>query len=248
MGSRLQLLRRTGLAAAGAIILGSAGCALPNGVTGGDPILGNFNRPIVPTPPPERGGLGLDSPAYDAGARIGVAAPDLAAPTEGTGGGMSLPPITNPGLMSGARLPFGGSADEPYLPQRPMAGARLPSPHVAPTHKSPAFGRTSPDAFPVRPRELEYSVPGGLVFVPPEPTSPVRPAGHEVLLDPTKVKTMDDSQALLRAAGARGQKTEQLADGDWCFACTVGIRSYESRGNAPLEAMKIVLEQIQKDR
>ncbi len=123
-----RLLRRAGLATAGALILGASGCALPNGATGGDPILGNFNRPIVPTPPPERGGIGLDSPAYDAGARIGIAAPDIPAPVENSGGGASLPQLTSPSLLSGARLPFGGGADEPYQGQRSggAAGARLP--------------------------------------------------------------------------------------------------------------------------
>ena len=59
MAKRLRHLRRA-RRAAGALLLGAVGCAFPHGSTGGDPILGNFNRPIVPTPPPERGGLGLD--------------------------------------------------------------------------------------------------------------------------------------------------------------------------------------------
>ena len=250
MGNRLQHLRRAGLAAAGALVLGAAGCALPNGTTGGDPILGNFNRPIVPTPPPERGGLGLDSPAYDAGARIGVAAPDIPSSVDNAGGGMSLPQLTSPGLFSGARLPFGGGADEPYMAQRPagQVGARLPSPHDAPAPRLAAYARTSPDAMTGRSREPEYAVPGGLAFVPPEPTSPVRPAGYEPLKDPATVKTMEDAQALFQAAGAHGQKVEQLDGGAWVFGCSVGIKTYEARGGSPLEAMKIVLEQIQKDR
>src|SRR4051794_27985894 len=99
MGNRLRHLRRAGPAAASAVVLGAAGCAFPNGATGGDPILGNFNRPIVPTPPPERGGLGLDSPAYDAGARIGLTSPDVPTPVENSSGGMSLPALTSPSLF-----------------------------------------------------------------------------------------------------------------------------------------------------
>lgn len=247
MGNRLQLLRRACLVAAGTLVLGSVGCALPNGVTGGDPILGNFNRPIVPTPPPERGGLGLDSPAYDSGARIGVAPPDMATPIENSGSGITLPQLTSPSLTSGARLPF-GAGDDPHVTSRTPAGARLPSAHDLPPARLPAIGRTSPDALPGRPRAPEYSVPGGLAFVPPEPTSPIRPVGHEVLRDPAKVKSLEDGQALLNLAGARGQKVEQLAEGDWSFSCTVGIRSYDARAAEPLDAMKIVLEQIQKDR
>jgi hypothetical protein len=248
MANRLQHLRQLGLAAAGALVLGATGCALPNGVTGGDPILGNFNRPIVPTPPPERGGLGLDSPAYDAGARIGVGAPDIATPVENTGGGMSLPQLTSPGQFSGARLTLAGGADEPYLAQRPadQFGARLPIPQDRPAPRPPAFGRTSPDSMAGRVREPEYSVPGGLAFVAPTPG--VRPAAYETLKDPAMVKTMEDAQVLLQAAGANGQKVEQLAGGEWVFGCSVGIKTYEARGSSALEAMKVALKQIQKDR
>jgi hypothetical protein len=41
---------------------------------------------------------------------------------------------------------------------------------------------------------------------------------------------------------------EQLSGGDWTFGCTVGAKAYESRGKEPLEALKAVLEQIQRDR
>lgn len=247
MGSRLQLLRRTGLVAAGALVLASTGCALPNGASGGDPLLGSFNRPIVPTPPPERGGLGLDSPAYDAGARIGLTSPDVPTPVENSGGGLSLPQLTSPSLLSGARMPFGGGADEPFQAQKAgAAGARLPAPHETAAPRSPVFGRTSPDALAVRPRE--YSVPGGLAFTAPEPPSPICRVSFETLKDPSKVKTVEDGQALLRAAGARNQKVEQLDSGEWMFACTVGPKGFEAHATELLEAMKAVLEQIQKDR
>lgn len=248
MANRLQHLRRIGLTAAGALVLGASGCALPNGVTGGDPILGNFNRPIVPTPPPERGGLGLDSPAYDAGARIGVLAPDIPTSAESSGG-IGLPQLTSPGPLSGARLPFAGGTDDPYPAPRPTSqlGARLPQPQDLLTARPSAFGRTSPDAMASRVREPEYSVPGGLAFVPPDPT-PVQPATYETRKDPAKVKSMEDAQVLFQAAGAANQKVEQLAGGEWVFACAVGIQTYEARGSSPLEAMKIVLEQIQRDR
>jgi hypothetical protein len=231
--------------AAGAIALGATGCAFPNGVTGGDPILGNFNRPIVPTPPPERGGLGLDSPAYDAGARIGVAAPDIPTSAENSGG-VSVLQLSSPSILSGARLPFAPGSDEPYLAPRPATqlGARLPMPQDTP--RAQTFGRTNPDAMATRGRPPEYSIPGGLAFVPPKPTH-VEPAGYETRKDPAKVKSLEDAQALFQAAGASNQKVEQLA-GEWVFECTVGIKTYEARGNSALEAMRVVLEQIQRDR
>jgi hypothetical protein len=75
MANRLERLRRAAAGGVGALFLGAAGCACPDGMTGGDPLL-HFNRPIAPTPPPVRGGLGPDSPAYDGGARIGIAYPE----------------------------------------------------------------------------------------------------------------------------------------------------------------------------
>jgi hypothetical protein len=98
-----------------------------------------------------------------------------------------------------------------------------------------------------RGRPPEYAVPGGLAFVPPDPT-PVQPANYETRKDPAKVKSIEDAQVLFQAAGASSQKVEQLAGGEWTFECTVGIKTYEARGGSPLEAMKVVLEQIQRDR
>jgi hypothetical protein len=240
MGNRLQRVRRLGVAAAGLFVLGASGCAFPNGTTGGDPVLGNFNRPIVPTPPPEHGGIGLDSPAYDAGSRIGVASPDIPAPVDNAQGGSSLPQLTSPSLFGRARMPFGGNGNEPFLAGKSgPAGARLPSPGDAAPPPMPAPGRTSPDGTPAK-----YTAAGpGLT--PSE--SPVRPVSYEVIKDPSRVKTMEDGQAVLQAFGARGMKVEQLTGGEWVFGCTVGAKGFEARGKEPMEAMKLVLEQVQDD-
>jgi hypothetical protein len=253
MGNRLQLLRRGGLAAAATFVLGAGGCALPNGSTGGDPLFGSFNRPIVPTPPPEHGGLGLDSPAYDAGARIGVAPPDVPTPVENFGGGMSLPQLTSPGLLSRTRMPFGGGADEPFVAGKPMgpAGARLPATGDGPGPRlsmTPALGRTGTDGLVSRPKEATYSVANGPADLPPAAGTQIRLVSYEALRDPAKVRTMEEGQALLEAAGARGMKTEQLTGGDWSFGCTVGSKGFEAHGRDPLEALKVVLVQVQKDR
>ena len=104
MATRLDRLR-SAACAAGALFLGAAGCAFPHGATGGDPLLGSFSRPMVPTPPPERGGLGPDSPAYDAGTRIGIAPPEVPVRAENSSGFMTLPSLTTPNLFSGSGLP-----------------------------------------------------------------------------------------------------------------------------------------------
>jgi hypothetical protein len=245
MGNRLQYLRRGGIAAAAALVLGASGCALPNGSTGGDPLLGNFNRPIVPTPPPERGGLGLDSPAYDAGARIGVTSPDVPTPVENSPGGQSLPQLTSPSLFSGTRMPFSGGADEPFVAGKQMGsvGARLPSSHEGPGSRLPmvpTYGRTSADSVTMRPKDSTYQ--------PSDTTAPVRLVSHEALKDPARVSSIEEGQALLQTAGASGLKSEQLSGGEWAFGCTVGAKSFQAHGRDPLDAMKQVLIQVQKER
>src|SRR5207245_11737057 len=112
--------------------------------------------------------------------------------------------------------------DEPYLAQRPVGpvGARLPSSHDSATPRPSSFGRTIPD---------------GMAFVPPEPTTPIRPVGFEPLKDPSKVKSMEDGQGMLQSAGATGQKLEQIPGGEAICTCTVGIRYLQAYGPEPID-------------
>jgi hypothetical protein len=235
---------------AGTILLGTVGCAFPHGATGGDPVLGNFNRPIVPTPPPERGGLGLDSPAYDGGARIGVTAPDIPTPIENTPGLQTLPTITGGGLFTSIRTPF-GSPDDTTLTRRPIGagGARLPSPSDAGMRLPPvpSYAKSSNDQI-AQPRDPLPSFTSAASFTPVEPASPIRLVNHVAPSDPSKLKTMEEAQAHLQNLGVRGQRTEQLSSGEWLFACTFDSKVIEARGRDQFEAMKKVAEQIRHDR
>lgn len=229
MANRLRHIR----VAAGALVLAAAGCAFPNGSMGGDPLLGNFNRPIVPTPPPERGGLGPDTPAYDGGARIGVGAPDVGAPIRNTSGPMSLPaPAPNP--ISGARLPSSGMDEVLHADHRTPAGAQLPVPADSGIRNA-SFQSPEPQPMP----EIAGAVTG-----PSLP--PLRLANHEVR-DSSRPQTIDGVQARLQAAGARGMRTEQAPDGEWRFDCTINGEVYQGRGPSALEAMRLVLETVQKN-
>src|SRR5262245_53544105 len=245
MANRLGHLRRSGLCAASALLLGAAGCAFPHGATGGDPVLGNFNRPIVPTPPPERGGLGLDSPAYDGGARIGVTAPDIPTPVENAPGIQTLPPLTSPNLFVGARTPF-GSADDSTLIRRPIGagGARLPSPADAGMRLPPvpSYARSKDDLI-AQPRDPLPSFSSAAAFTPVEPASPIRVVSHVAPIDPSKLTNLEEAQAHLQNLGVRGQRTEQLSNGEWLFACTFDSKVVEARGRDQLEAMKKAAEQ-----
>jgi len=243
MANRLRRLRF----AAGALLLGAAGCAFPNGSTGGDPLLGSFNRPIVPTPPPERGGLGPDTPAYDGGARIGVGAPDvpqrgetptgpMPAPAPGTYPSPGAPGAPGtpsspgtpgaPGSPTGARLPVGGP-DECISSRLVTSGAQLPMPTDS-AARLPAPPPLSPRLLP----EL-----GEL------PAPPVRTVSNE---EPSLVPTFEELQLNLQKAGASGMRTEQAPDGEWLFDCTINDEAYQGRGRNALEAVRLVWEQVQK--
>ena len=148
MANRLLTLRRIFLGSSALLVLGTVGCAFPHGSTSGDPLLGNFNRPLVPTPPPERGGLGLDSPAYDAGARIGMTSPDIPSSIENSSGFMTLPQLSSPSVFSGARMPFGAPDDSSLTRRTPIgAGAKLPAlDNSARTTTTPAYRPLTPRA------------------------------------------------------------------------------------------------------
>jgi hypothetical protein len=248
MAKRLHQLGRRAMLTAGTILLGTVGCAFPHGATGGDPVLGNFNRPIVPTPPPERGGLGLDSPAYDGGARIGVTAPDIPTPVENSGGLQTLPNVTSGSLFTGIRTPF-GSPDDSVLTRRIIGagGARLPSPADAGMRLPPvpSYARSSSDLI-AQPRDP--SITSAASFTPVEPASPIRLVSNVAPSDPSKLKSLEDAQAHLQNLGARGQRTEQLSNGEWLFVCTVDSRLFEARGRDQFEAMKKAAEKIRGDR
>ncbi|HKB05707.1 MAG TPA: hypothetical protein VKD90_26035 [Gemmataceae bacterium] len=229
MANRLGHVQRAGLGAAGALLLGAIGCAFPHGSTGGDPLLGNFNRPIVPTPPPERAGLGPDSPAYDAGSRIGITPPDVPIPGENTPGFMTLPNLTYPNLQSQNTPPSDSSNPAPTSKPAPAAGARLPLPGNA-----------------VKPLPLPAATgePTAGPFLPP----PVRRASHEATADPDLIRTVEEGHTALAAMGSKGQRLEQTESGDWRFSCVRGSRLFEARHAERLEALRAVMEQVRQER
>lgn len=251
MAKRLHNLRRRAALAAATLLLGTVGCAFPHGSTAGDPILGSFNRPIVPTPPPERGGLGLDSPAYDAGARIGMAPPEVAAPVDNSPGFMTLPNLNGGNIFSNARTPFGSPNDSSFT-RRPssISGARLPSTSDS-GMRLPGISyqvQSRSDGVMPRPRDPVSSFTSGSSFIPAEPATPVQLANFEAPRDPSQIETIEDAQAHMQSLGARSQRTEQLSTGEWFYTCAVNQKVYESRGSDQFEAMRKAAMQIKRDR
>jgi len=86
----------------------------------------------------------------------------------------------------------------------------------------------------------------------PEPgelrSPPIRAVGHEADAEPSRVQTIEEVQFHLQRAGARDMRTEQAADGEWVFDCTIKGEAYQGRGRSALEALQLVLEQVGKER
>ncbi|MEZ6139836.1 MAG: hypothetical protein R3B84_04615 [Zavarzinella sp.] len=238
MGRMLAISYRTVKISLGMVLLGTVGCAFPFGSTQGDPLLGNFNRPIRRTPPPERGGLGPGSPAYDGGAHIGGAPFGAPVDVENSAGFLSLPNLTSPNLMSA------GNGYDPS--QRVMApGAVLPAPG-----SSASLVPSLPPAYAYRPQSsvasrpsnsLAYITSGGSIDAPSQPAKPlpfVQPASH--------VQTMEDAAPLLKAMNLQFQRLEQAPNGDWVFSCVRGDQMFEGHGKEQIHAVRSVIDAVQQ--
>jgi hypothetical protein len=238
--------------ATAAFLMGTVGCAFPQGATQGDPILGNFHRPIVATPPPERGGLGMDTPAYDGGMRIGVGSPDAPTAVENSNGFMTLPNLTSPNLFSGARLPFTTQGDTVVQRQYGHPGARLPGlgqgPIKAPVLPQAWSAQVSPDSVVARPNNPATQITSGASFDPHVIHQDVKPVKYDSVREPARLFTIEEGHSLLSTMGARNQRLEQTESGDWLFSCNVGYKSYEYRGKEKMETIRSVVEQVQRDR
>lgn len=254
MANLLHTLRRRSPVALGALLLGTVGCAFPHGTTQGDPILGNFNRPIVATPMPERGGMGLDTPAYDGGARIGVSAPDIPTAVENTSGFMSLPQLTSPNLVSGARLPFGTDENLASNRRTPQLGARLMMPNQGPNRVPmvPTNYLVPPQAGPqtvaARAPSPVTLITSGSAIAPVGGESEVKQAKYQSPRELVRVQTVEEGQSLLQNIGVKWQRMEQVEGGDWVFSCTVGTKQYESRAADKVQAIRAVVETIQNEK
>ena len=234
--------------ALGMLLPMAAGCAFPNGSMQGDPMLGSFNRPIMRTPAPERGGLGMDTPAYDGGARIGATPPDIPGAVENSSGFMSLPNLTVPNLFSQAGQ-YGGGDD--VRVRRVPTGAALPpvgadTPRFAALPKLPTPGQ-GPDAVIARQR-TQIGFTSGASIEPGLPSSDIKQVRYDVAAEAVRIHSVEEGQNALATMGTRGQRMEQAEGGEWVFSCSFGVKFYEGRSRDRTEAVRSVMEQIQRDR
>lgn len=254
MANSIRTFRRRLPLAFGALFLGTVGCAFPHGTTQGDPILGNFNRPIVATPMPERGGIGASSPAYDGGARIGVGAPEVPTALENTNGFMSLPQLTSPSILSGARMPFSTDDSLAYGRRTPQLGARLPMPNEGP-NRIPAVPAVyvlpqanNPHSVAARPSSPVTLLTSGSSITPMPTDADIKQAKYQSPREMARVQSVEDGQATLQNMGAKWQRLEQVEGGEWLFVCTLGAKQYEARSTDRVQAVRAVIETIQQDK
>lgn len=226
----------------------SVGCAFPNGSMSGDPMLGSFNRPIVRTPPPERGGISIDSPAYDSGSRIGVGYPEVPTAVENSNGFMSLPNLTVPNLFSRG---IGPSSDD-VITRRNPTGASLMSPSDPVVRGVPALPKMPTqggDSVMARAQTNLGSITSGASIEPAAPVADVKMVRHEtpISAEPVKIYSAEEGQNALTALGARSQRMEQSEGGEWVFSCVYGSKLFEGRSKDRMDAVRIVLEHVRKD-
>jgi hypothetical protein len=146
---------------------------------------------------------------------------------------MQLPaPAPNP--ISGARLLSSGPDEVLHADRRTPAGAQLPVPSSSAVRHA-SFESPEPQTMP----EVVGAVTG-----PSLP--PLRLASYQ-RRDSSLPQTIDEAQARLQAAGARAMHSEQSADGEWRFDCTINGEAYQGRGPSALEAMSLVLETVRKN-
>jgi hypothetical protein len=266
---------RTKFGAISAISLSLAGgCAFPHGTTQGDPLLGNWNRPIAPSPMPYAGQGGGGSPAYDGGARIGMPSPDVLSgpgkplpygsfetnPAAKTSWVMPAPAAPNNVELAGGKpKPRASWFFSPLMAQQSQAdGAKLQTeqPRVEPLLPN----RPSYDSYPpgyqaaARPAHPSNAIVPGSAMAPEMHSSALRlvtPESPEAV----KVQTIEEGQLILAGYGLKWHNMAQVDNGDWQYSCVIAsdwngnaYRRYDARHAHALEAVRAVVEQAKRDK
>ena len=241
--------RRLGLSVASGLLLLSVGCGWTHGRYASDPMLGNFNRPIAATPPIFTGGDPGTSPAYDGGARLGLASPDVPQTQKTNEEHIFIMPTYQGGLGLGGALRGSGSsngsggASGRYSTPLPTGGngggalfnrlntqanigARLPS--LEPESERTAMfvpGMVTPLSGSAvasgRPRDVHSVLTNGSSLAADIPKAKADPV-KDALANPQQVATIEQAHTLLTTCGAKTQALDQVPTGEWRFVCTMG--------------------------
>ena len=273
MAAKPLTVRRVMLGAA--VLTSALGCGTVHSSAGGDPILGSFERPLQPTPPPTGPGIGgaLDSPGVYPAPGVGA---DVLNPNEFPRATLQFAPATpNDNAYwvppSSMRIdqgrPFSQNGNGmPNQYQGLPGGAHLVPGGVAP----PASGYTPPPSG--SPGAGGSPAPSGggspapsgggggggggsgalapvttpVVAVAP-PANPIRPARFDV----TAVTSVEQARNALIREGFAMQRLEQVGNGDWKFLISkptaTGPKTYEAVHPNQFEAVKAVVGQWSAD-
>jgi hypothetical protein len=264
---------RLGSWAMASVLLTTVGCGFPHDRYASDAMLGQFNRPIAPTPPIWTGGDPGVSPAYDGGARIGLPSPDVPAqsnpildrmfimPTFGGSLGVSNLYRGNSGATStaGASGVSGGSQRVNNADTTPNYSRQVSSTGAQFMSTAPAIERNTfvpgmiASANSVKPRTIDTNtiLTSGAAIEPsvtiPKPLTPL--AGMK---DPRSVISVEEGQMILQTCGARSMTMESQPTGEWRFICTINEggdnRRYEAQSGDQIEAVRAVMWQVKNER
>ncbi len=262
-------------------MLGIAGLALLGGCGTGhsfthdvDPLLGSFNRPITPTPPPTGPDIGN---VYQGGP--GVYGPPA------IGAGMTAPV---PGAMGGAMVPSGVL----NMPQNVSSNSGIanwknifnaPSPREALNRATVQNNSSVNSGTPQRmgagiplnnrfeqpappPQTPGWMAPqksGEVVFNSPTNFSPVSGASRVgstvptisqqtgLIRTTTQIQSAKEGITLITTRGGQDCKLVPGNNGDWVFSCRIqdpvqGVKTVSAQSPSQLEAVRTVLARVQE--
>jgi hypothetical protein len=258
-----------------ALLFTAVGCGFPHGRYGGDPMFGNFNRPITSTPPIYTGGNPGVSPAWDAGSRMGLPSPDVPAKSNsvlersfimptfsgslgignvfGGSSSSSSGGVSNAGKGGGGIERVRGSSKAPPRKAGPeYAGAHLAQPaptpqfgYVPPAPMKPTLNSVTP-----RPLDTQAYLVNGSAIVPPLPPKPY--SNKVFVKDPRSVASVEEGQSILQTCGARSMMWERQPTGEMRFQCIIGDgpeqRTYEAVNSEQIDAVRAVMWQVKNER
>ena len=258
-----------------ATLTSALGCGTVHSSAGGDPILGSFERPLQPTPPPTGPGIGgaLDSPGVYPAPGVGA---DVLNPNEFPRATLQYAPAPNdngywipPSAMTNDQSrPFiQGRNSMPNQFQGLPGGAHLVPGGVAPPSSTPGTGAPSGGFAPSgvgspsgggSPAPSGGGGGGGSGALAPAPVmlpaSAVAPRANPVQparFDATAVQSVDQARNVLIREGFAMQRLEQVGNGDWKFMISkptaTGPKKYEAVHANQLEAVKVVVGQWSSD-
>jgi hypothetical protein len=235
---------------AGVVLFGSLGCGTGKNFThDGDPLLGSFNRPITPTPPPTGSNIGnvwQGGPGMNQAPIIGTGSPPILSGAIGplppeTGGANTTAPNYLPGPQSTNASMAGGNRGalatvrkifNPNNVDLPPSVSQRVGPSIPLNNRFEEPKQPSPEPNWANPQD-----PKGTVLREPNSSSPVSgsaivpeiialpnqesiPSGSRIIAS-TQINTIEEGQQILGSLGVKWSRLEQIENGHWQYTCAL---------------------------